>query len=139
MLPNTLNTNEIKNNAGTGTSFTRRSISESATEFNYTTEAPNKPVRMDIKHTETGVGLNKRRRSLIRFDYSHLSSVDATLIVKDSLYVVLDTSVGHHVDNTHPTILLAYMNSFMASLGASTTILYDGTGNGARVLMNAEL
>jgi hypothetical protein len=29
--------------------------------------------------------------------------------------------------------------SFMASLGASTTILYDGTGNGANALLSGGL
>jgi hypothetical protein len=31
------------------------------------------------------------------------------------------------------------MNSFMASLGASTTILYDGSGNGAVIALNGTL
>jgi hypothetical protein len=139
MLSNTLNTNEVKNSAGTGVSFSRLAISDRATEFGMLAETPSSPHRLKISHLESGAGLNKRRRSLVRIDKTVISSVDSETPVVVSAYVVLDTPVGALTANTEPTHVVAELISFMASLGASTTILYDGTGNGAVALLSGGL
>lgn len=131
MLSNTLNTNEIKNSAGTEVEFQRLSSSERSTEFAQIGESPALPHRLRVSHTETGSGVTKRRRSLVRFDKTVMSTVDTTLPVTVSAYVVLDIPVGALTALTEPTHVNAELMSFMASLGASTTILYDGTGNGS--------
>jgi hypothetical protein len=139
MLSNTLNTNEIKNAAAAEVEFSRLSTSERSTEFSQIGEAPNLPHRLKISHQESGAGINRRRRSLIRFDKTVMSGVDATLPVTVSAYVVLDAPVGAQTASTESTNVVAELLSFCASLGASTTILYDCTGNGANALVTGGL
>jgi len=137
MLANTLNTNEVKNSAGTEQEFSRLSVSERQTEFALISEVPSAPHRLKISHLETGAGSTKRRRSLVRFDKTVTGvSGDPVTI---SAYTVLDIPVGDLSALTEPTHCLANLISFCASLGASTTILYDGTGNGAASLINGSL
>jgi hypothetical protein len=139
MLSNTLNTNEIKNSAGTEVEFSRLSTSDRRTEFAQISENPALPHRLTIAHQESGSGLNKRRRSVVRFDKTTLSSVDTVTPVTSSCYIVLDAPTGALTSMAEPANALAELVSFVASLGASTTILYDGTGNGAVALLNGGL
>jgi hypothetical protein len=139
MLSNTLNTNEIKNAAGTEIEFSRLSTSARSTEFAQIAETPALPHRLSISHQETGVSAKKRRRSLVRFDKTVISTVDSITPVTISAYAVLDFPVGAMAAITEGTNVIAELMSFMASLGASTTILYDGTGNGANALLSGGL
>jgi hypothetical protein len=139
MLTNTLNTNEIKNSAGTEVEFTRLSVSDRSTVFAQVSEAPSSPHRLTISHQETGSGIGKRRRSVVRFDKTVQSTVDTALPVVISAYAVLDFPVGALLASTEPTNVMAELMSFLASAGANTTILYDGTGNGAQVLLTGGL
>jgi len=139
MLSNTLVTNEIKNSAGTEVEFSRISTGPRETVFRASSETPALQHRLKIKHQETGAGIKSRRRSVVRFDKTVISSVDSVTPVTVSAYAVLDTPIGYLSANTEPTHVLAELMSFMASLGATTTILYDGTGNGAQVLLNGDL
>lgn len=139
MLSNTLNTNEIKNAAGTEVEFQRLSQNGRATEFGQITESPNAPHRLKISHLESGSGLTKRRRSVVRFDKTVASTVDTTKTCTVSAYVVLDAPIGALIATTEFANVLAELMSFCASLGASTTILYDGTGNGAATLISGGL
>jgi hypothetical protein len=139
MLSNTLVTNEIKNAAGTEQEFQRISMGTRSTEFALSTESPSLPHRLLISHVESGSGINKRRRSLVRFNKTVVSTVDAATPVVISAYAVVDLPVGAMTAGTEFTNVLANLMSFCASLGASTTILYDGTGNGAQVLLSGQL
>lgn len=136
MLNNTLNTNEIKNAAGTEVEFTRISIGNRQTEFAAISETPSYPNRLTITHQEIGSGLSKRRRSLVRFDKSAAGQVDTAQAMKSSAYLVLDAPIGQMTTTDLPKDVLAQLVSFVASLGASTTILYDGTGNGAAAALS---
>lgn len=136
MLTNTLNTNEIKNAAGTEVEFTRLSIGDRTTEFAQTTESPSTPNRLKISHQEIGAGVTKRRRSLVRFDKSSTGQVDTTTTMRASFQMVADVPVGNMTSTALIADVVAQGMSFLASLGASTTILYDGTGNGASCLIN---
>lgn len=139
MLANTLNTNEIKNAAGTEVEFSRWSSGVRETEFKAIAETPAAPHRLSIRHAESGTGLNLRRRSVVRFDKTVISSVDSVTPKVVSAYVVLDAPVGALTSQTEMANVLAELVSFVASLGASTTILYDGTGNGAVCLLSGDL
>lgn len=140
MLSNTLNTNEIKNSAGTEVEFSRLSSGPGReTVFKQITELPYLPHRLTVRHQESGSGINLRRRSVVRFDKTVISAVDNLTPVTISAYVVLDSPVGALTTNAEPTNVIAELLSFSASLGASTTILYDGTGNGATTLLNGDL
>jgi hypothetical protein len=139
MLANTLNTNEIKNSSGTEVEFQRLSTSDRSTVFAQITETPALPHRLTVNHQETGAAIKKRRRSVVRFDKTIISTVDLVTPVTISCYAVLDAPVGALAANTEMVNVTAELMSFMASLGTSTTILYDGTGNGAATLLNGGL
>jgi hypothetical protein len=136
MLTNTLNTNEVKNAAGTEVEFGRWSIGDRSTVFSQLTEAPSAPHRLSISHQENGSGLKKRRRSLIRFDKTVMSTVDTTLPVVVSAYAVLDAPVGALLANTEMANVLAELMSFLATTGSGTTVLFDGTGTGAAAMLS---
>jgi len=135
MLVNTLNTNEIKNALGTEVEFDRLSIGARTTEYKSIVETPALPNRLIISHQETSTGVNRRRRSVVRFDKTVAGEVDMLTTMKGSAYVVLDIPIGLSTTTGLPKDLLAQLMSFVASLGASTTILYDGSGNGATALI----
>jgi len=139
MLSNTLNTNEIKNSAGTEVEFQRLSSSDRASVFAQIGESPALPHRLSINHQETGNGLKKRRRSLVRFDKTIVSTVDLVTPITISAYTVVDIPVGAILSDAEVANVLAELSSFIASLGASTTILYDGTGNGGVCLIKGGL
>lgn len=139
MLSNTLNTNEIKNSAGTEVEFSRLETSGRSTVFAQVSETPHLKHRLTISHQESGVGLKARRRSLVRFDKQSISGVDDVTPITTSAYAVLDHPIGASETNAEAANVLAELMSFLASLGANTTILYDGTGNGAAALLNGSL
>jgi hypothetical protein len=139
MLPTTLSTNEVKDNAGTEQEFTRLKQTERQLEFGLTTEAPYTPHRLTISHSESGEGISKRRRSLVRVDKTIPGQFDTTRLEKVSFYAVADIPVGNMSAYTEATKVCANLVSFLASRGATTTILYDGTGCGAEALINGSL
>lgn len=139
MLSNSLVTNEIKNAAGTEEEFSRISSSDRQTVFAKVSEAPSAPHRLTISHLESGSGLTKRRRSLVRFDKTVISTVDSSTPVVVSAYVVLDAPVGALLAGTELTNVLANLQSFVSTTGAATAVLFDGTGNGATALLSGGL
>lgn len=139
MLSNTLNTNEIKNSAGTEVEFSRLSTSDRKTVFAQIAEAPALPHRLSINHQESGSGLRQRRRSVLRIDKTVLSSVDSITPVTVSAYVVLDAPIGAITTMAEPTNVLAEIQSFLSTTGAATTVLFNGTGNGAVALLEGGL
>jgi len=139
MLSNTLNTNEVKNSAGTEVEFSRLSTSDRQTVFSQLNETPSLPHRLSIKHTESGTGMKQRRRSVVRFDKTVISGVDSITPITNSAYLVVDYPVGASASGSEMANTLAELVSFVASLGASTTILYDCTGNGAVALLQGGL
>jgi len=142
MLPLTLNTNEIKIAAGTEIEYVHLNYGTGREHFYHQiNESSSLLRRLSIKHTEAGVGLKRRRRSVVRFDDYVVADLDASLIVPASFYQVADLPVGAMSTNSGLVFsnVIAKGMSFLASLGASTTILYDCTGNGAQVLLNGEL
>jgi len=139
MLSNSLNTNEIKNSAGTEVEFSRLSTSDRQTVYSQIAETPSAPHRLTIAHQESGSGMKLRRRSVVRFDKTVISGVDSVTPITVSAYAVLDFPVGASTSSAEAANVLAELMSFLASLGASTTILYDGSGNGAATLLSGGL
>lgn len=139
MLSNTLNTNEIKNSAGTEVEFSRLSTSARDTEFGKIAETPSLPHRLSIKHTELGTGTVKRRRSVVRFDKTVSGAVDTDTPVVVSAYAVMDIPVGNQTSYDEAKNVLANLMSFLATTGAATTVLFDCSGNGADALINGSL
>jgi len=139
MITNTLNTNEVKNAAGSEVEFTRLSIADRKTEFALINENPATPHRLSISHSESGNGVRRRRRSVVRIDKTVVSTVDSITPVKVSCYIVLDTPQGALVTGTENVNVLAEILSFCATTGAASTVLFDGTGTGAQVLLTGGL
>jgi hypothetical protein len=139
MLSNTLVTNEVKNSAGAEVEFSRIESVGRKTVFAASSETPSSPHRLTVSHIESGSGLKQRRRSVVRIDKTSTSGVDSTLQITTSAYLVLDHPVGASSTNAEAANVIAEVLSFCASLGASTTILYDGTGNGAVALLTGGL
>lgn len=139
MLPTTLNTNEVKNSAGTEVEFSRLSTVDRELVFAQVNESPNLPHRITISHRELGAGLSRRRQSRIQVAKSVQGTVDDTRTEVIIANLALSVPVGNISTLAETTNVVAEMTSFLASLGASTTILYDGTGNGAAALINGSL
>lgn len=139
MLANTLNTNEIKNAAGVEQEFTRLSQGIRDTVFALITETPSAPHRLSIKHAESGKGVELRRRSLVRFDKTVAGQVDSTKSAVISAYAVVDIPLGNLTSYDEVKNVLANLMSFMATTGAATTVLFDGTGNGAATMLSGTL
>lgn len=139
MLSNTLNTNEIKDSAGVEVEFNRLSQLDRSTVYSKIGETPSLPYRLTIAHQEVGTGLKKRRRSVVRFDKTVISGVDSVTPVTHSAYVVLDAPIGAITTNADAAHVLANLMSFVATTGAGTTVLFNGTGNGAVALLDGSL
>lgn len=139
MLNNTLNTNEIKNSAGTEVEFSRLSLGDRTTTFAQVSETPSQPHRLVVSHQENGSGMKKRRRSLVRFDKTVISGVDSSTPITVSAYAVLDYPIGASSTSAEAANVLAELMSFLATTGAATTVLFDCTGNGAKTLLNGDL
>lgn len=139
MLSDSLVTNEIKNSAGTEIEFRRRSLGNNETEFYALTEGAVTEHTLRVKHTITGVGRNKTQSSAFRFDKTVISTVDLITPCIHSCYTVLKYPFGLMLTNAEAANVIAENMSFLASLGASTSILYDCTGNGAQALLNRTL
>lgn len=139
MLSNTLNTNEIKNSSGTEIEFSSLEVIGRKRVFAKVSESPAAPHRLTISHQEIGKDRNKRRRSVVRFDYTSVSDVDAITPVVNSCYIVLDTPVGELTDTNDAKMALANLLSFCATTGSGTTVLFDCTGNGAAALIEGSL
>jgi hypothetical protein len=137
MLTNTLNTNEVKDKAGSEVEFTRLSVGPRNTEFAKIAETPGLPYRLKISHLESGSGITLRRRSLVRFDKS-IANAGGTIGVV-SAYMVLDAPIGLMTTTDDAKNVVANLMSFCATTGAATTVLFDNTGNGADALVNGGL
>lgn len=137
MLSNTLNTNEIKDSAGTEVEFDRLSSVDRKTIYKKITETPNLPYRMTISHQEIGVGSELRRRSVVRFDKTVAGvSLNPRAV---SAYAVVDAPVGDMATDADIAHVVANLLSFCATTGAATTVLFDGTGLGATALIKGSL
>lgn len=139
MLTNTLNTNEIKNSAGTEQEFQSLSIDQRSREFSLTTELPNRPHRLRISHQESGTGSKRVRRSLFEVSKTIISDVDNVTPVTIIARTTVVLPVGYLASTTEMSHVLANLISGLASDGSNTTIKYDGTGTFASALLSGGL
>lgn len=138
-LPTTLNTNEVKDSAGSEIEFQRWGGVGRELIFAKVGELPAYPHRLSVSHQDSGSLLKLRRRSRVGFSIQHISTVDSATPVVTRAYIVLDSPIGAIIANTVPTSLLANLISFVGSKGLSTTILYDGTGYGSAAMLEGSL
>lgn len=139
MLPDSLNTNQVKNSAGTEVEFSLNHRGNGQALFSKVGGNPSARHLLSIGHQETGTGVNRIRRSKVRFDYEVYSDLDPTKVVTISAYANLVIPVGHLTTFTSAKDCLANLNSFLATTGAGTTVLFDGTGSGSVALLDGSL
>lgn len=137
MLSNTLVTNEVKDSAGSEVEFVRIMTNERQSEFAKVGETPNQPYRMKISHQEIGSGAELRRRSMVRFDKTVIGVSGKPRVISDVHYI--DAPIGDISATTDIKNVVANMLSFCATTGAATTVLFDGTGTGAVVIVDGTL
>lgn len=120
--------------------FNRIQTNGLSSVYQIASEPPNAPRRISVKHTESGSGTARRRRSVIRVDLTRASTVDATKMTTTSAYVVLDAPVGLHSSTADYSDALAYLTGLLANTGGTNTaIVYNGTATGAVALLNGEI
>lgn len=137
MLPNALNTNEVKNAAGTEVEFQRLISNDRTLTFAQVGELPNLEHRLKVSHQEAGTGSEMRRRSVTRVDKKVTGVSGKPRNIGG--YIVLDVPVGDIADYTEAKNVLSEVMSFAASTGADTAIKFDCTGNGAAALISGSL
>lgn len=139
MLPNTLNTNEVKDAAGVEEEFYRSSQEGRTLIFSRTGASPAYPHQLIVSHVESGSGLRRIRRSLKRVNLTIVSDIDDVTPITISAYTVLSAPVGAMGTTAPLARVLANLGSFGWSLGIDSTIKFDGTGNGCSALINGSL
>jgi hypothetical protein len=132
MLPQHLNTNEVKNAAGTEVEFLRSNVSGSSVTFAQKDEAPNAQHRIKFSHQESGTGVNLMRRSLAEVALTTLGVSETPR--RTRAYVVLEAPIGDQADTDDSETVLAELGSLLFTAGTNT-FLYDGTGPGADALI----
>lgn len=138
-LPSALNTNEVKNSAGTEVEFSHLQTIGRTREFVKTNESPGYPHRIKFAHREVGSGTNRRRQSVMRLEQTIVGQIDLDSTAKMVCQVTVDLPIGNLTAYSEPKNLLANLMSLLASQGATTTILFDNTGYGAEALINGSL
>lgn len=133
-IPTTLNTNEVKNAAGTEVEFGYRDSAGTQLEFKALTEPPNAPHRLKVSHQESGKGLDLIRRSVVRIDKTVAGASGA--LRKISGYKVMVIPQGDLANLDEVKNVSAELDSFCCTTGAATTVLFDGTGYGDAALIN---
>jgi len=137
MLSNTLVTNEIKDRSGAEVEFERISVNDETTTFKQVAEDIANPNRLAIKHQTNGTGPDRVRRSLVRFDKTITTSVGKKATVSAYCTVVIPVGVLENTNAVKDAV--AQLLSFMATTGSGTAVLFDGSGNGASVIINETL
>lgn len=138
-IPTNLQTNEVKNAAGTEVEFLGTGPDGRTRSFIQLNENPSQPHRIKVQHQETGVGMKRVRRSNIRIDKTTISTVDSLTPVTHTMSVTLSFPVGAMVSADVAKDVVAELISFLATTGAGTTVLFDCTGYGADALVNGTL
>jgi hypothetical protein len=136
-LSNTLNTNEVKNAAGTEVEFQHLSQEGRTRIFAQIGESPSLLHRIKVSHQETGSGTDRVRRSLTRVD-KYVTGISGKQ-VPISFYKVAVIPVGELSAMTEANNVSAELDSFCCTTGAGTTVLFDGSGNGDSCLLSGGL
>lgn len=139
MLPESLNTNQVKDSAGAEREFIHKLYTNDGSKriFAASNEVYNLQHRLAIAHMELATGVDKRRRSMTQVikEILGVSGVKRKIVWTNSLEIpVGDLDSNDEVEN-----VMAEGMSFVASDGSSTTILYNCTGSGALCLRDGSL
>lgn len=141
MLPAALTTNEVKNASGTEVEFEFKKEEGSERIYALKGENPSSPQRIHFRYQETGKEgtVGRRRRSNLHITVQKPSEVDGVTPCVGKFDGTLDVPIGHMTTNDLAKLLIAYANSLLATNGAGTSVLFDGTGTAAAALINGTL
>jgi hypothetical protein len=134
-FPTSLTNNEVKDHGGTEVEFSRIDTEGRKTVLAKVGEAPNLKHRLTTNHSESGTGINRRRRSMVRVDVESISTVDSVTPVNTAAVFYVDMPVGAVIAHTEAKRVMAEVLSFLAMLGHNM-FLYDGTGAGSVILLD---
>lgn len=139
-LPENLNTNEVKNRAGTEVEFLFRNDDGRSQEYRAAGGSPSLPIDLKVQHRDVGKpGLTLRRQSNLLVVKNIISPVDGQTPARISCSTTLDVPEGALNSLDDVKDVLAMSMSFLATTGAGTTVLFDCTGTGAAALVNGTL
>lgn len=136
-LAATLNTNEVKNAAGTEIEFGSWDSEGRSRIFAVINEPPNLEHRLSVKHAESGSGSDEVRRSVARVDKTVTGVSGKPRVI--SAYKVVVIPTGDIANYDEVKNVSAELDSFLCTTGAGTTVLFDGSGNGDSALINGTL
>lgn len=132
MLAESLNTNQIKNAAGTEKEFFKIGpLGDSGSKYQLIPQDITEPHVMNVRHAIEGTGVGRKRKSVIRFEKSTAGLVDATKQATCWAQVTTSVDIGNLENLDNLKEVLANLMSFLATTGAGTTVLFDCTGTGA--------
>jgi hypothetical protein len=140
MLPDNLTANQIKNRSGTEREFAYVDGPGGRSRIYKDTTMPlNLPCYITVQHRIVGKGLDAVRQSNITIDKTVVSATDPTKTVhiRESRTKYVPEA---HISSMNDTQdVSAFMNSFCATDGTGTTVLFAGTGLGTEALDNGTL
>lgn len=135
-IPQSLNTNEVKDRAGVEREFLDRGEAAARSRVFYaSTEAPNLPERITIQHREIGKpGLLLVRQSNLTLIKTIISPVDnlTPVVIRRSITDWIPQ--GAITDYNACADVAAWSMSLLSTTGAATTVLFDGSGTMAVAL-----
>lgn len=134
MLTNTLDT-QIKNATGTSVPFERVRTEGGLTRFKNVLAPNNAEADFVISHQEIGVGIKRVQKSVVRFNLTGSSDIDVGSLGVTSSWIVLNHPLGLFLTDDQAKAVLAMLGSFVFTANG-TTMLLNGTGNGAAALIN---
>lgn len=142
MLSNLLNTNEIKNSAGTEVEFGRRgnpTKNANAIEYYALTEGLVTKHTFLVSHQVVGKGKQEQIQSVVIFRKTVISTVDSQTPCTFVGQLKLTSPSGLMLTTAESANVLSELGSFCFLTGADSTFKYDGTGTGGAALLNRTL
>lgn len=137
MLPTSLNTNEIKNAAGTEVEFGRQFTEGRKTVFEVSPKVPNRPHLITVQHSTSGKGSMLRRRSNVTVS-KDIDGAD-TSVTYIRVSCTLDIPEGNIADLDDVKDVMAELISGLASTGADTVVKFDCSGTLTQPLLNGSV
>jgi hypothetical protein len=137
-LADNLNTNELKNEAGTEVEYLNFDKGSRMKEWFKSGEVPGLPSHLKIQHREIGEGVDKKRQSNISLYITEIGSVDTTKQAKSIGSFSTTVPIGNIPNFAKITTVMACLGSLCYTNGTNTFV-YDGTTPGAAALINGTI
>lgn len=137
MLPTSLLTNEVKDRSGTEIEFEYRSKEGRTMLYRKKNDNPANGTFLKVSHLENGSGFGRVRRSRVGVDVGFTGKSGKPCVAQ--CYKIFVVPEGELEDYNVISDASAMLDSFCATTGAATTVLFDGSGNGDSAGINGTL